>query len=338
MSKYNVFYSWQTEIPITDNKKPIQLSLTDACQEIAKKYADFDYILDESTRDTPGSPNIPETIFSKISLSDIFVADITTTNNLSDAATRRNCNSNVLIELGFAIAILGWERIILLFNKQYGTFPDDIAFDIDRYRILDFKITNKDDKSGMGQLAKELANNIETIFNKKPLKALEKLSLEPEQKKKLNDINTITEFCKSIDIIAIEEFIKEFDTRFNGEIFFFYEDFKAKFESSYFYLYDEDIKVKFECYLNLWSQSFSFYRYYRATKGYNFIFTTENIRTSDDYKILEEIRKTQIELMKSFKDLLGTIRKNWVEVDLNNCSRCAREKYIDFYKSILGTS
>jgi hypothetical protein len=54
---YNIFYSWQTDIPVESNKRPIQLSIKQACLNIAKLYTDFDYILDDATRDIPGSPS-----------------------------------------------------------------------------------------------------------------------------------------------------------------------------------------------------------------------------------------------------------------------------------------
>jgi len=35
MSKYNIFYSWQTDIPVENNKRPIELCIQEACINIA---------------------------------------------------------------------------------------------------------------------------------------------------------------------------------------------------------------------------------------------------------------------------------------------------------------
>jgi hypothetical protein len=65
-------------------------------------------ILDEATRGESGSPNIPMTILEKIKVSDAFICDITTINSNAPEELRRTPNPNVLFELGFAVAHLGW--------------------------------------------------------------------------------------------------------------------------------------------------------------------------------------------------------------------------------------
>lgn len=79
-----------------------------------------------------GSPNISKSIFDKIFVSDIFVCDVTTINGNAPSELRRTPNPNVLIELGYAAATLGWERILMVHHKHYGQFPSDLPFDIDR--------------------------------------------------------------------------------------------------------------------------------------------------------------------------------------------------------------
>ena len=107
------------------------------------------------------------TIFEKISKADIFICDLTTINS-SDTKNRKVSNPNVLVELGYAIAELGWERIILLFNKEFGVFPQDLPFDIDRHRTTPFSIKDKTDKSGKAQLSQVLKSALITIIQQKP--------------------------------------------------------------------------------------------------------------------------------------------------------------------------
>ena len=73
---------------------------------------------DSDIQGEPGSPNIPSVIFNKIEASAIFVGDVTIAQNWY--AGRRGPNPNVLIELGYAVHCLGWERIILVMNSHYG--------------------------------------------------------------------------------------------------------------------------------------------------------------------------------------------------------------------------
>ena len=67
------------------------------------------------------------TIYKKIDSADIFVADVTIIN--PEYTGRKTPNPNVMIELGYAIKALGWQRILLLYNGDYGDV-ELLAFDI----------------------------------------------------------------------------------------------------------------------------------------------------------------------------------------------------------------
>lgn len=118
-------------------KKAIRISLQKAISKIESE-KDVIIKIDESTLNEPGSPNIPITIFKKIKSADIFLCDLSIINSESD--DRKVPNPNVLIELGYAIAILGWERIIMVFNSSYGNLSKDLPFDIGVHRVNPFKI------------------------------------------------------------------------------------------------------------------------------------------------------------------------------------------------------
>ena len=71
-----------------------------------------------------GYPSITETIFSKIEQSEVFVADVTfvgETDRRDGTKAKKLSNPNVLAELGYAAAKLGWDRVILVMNKHYGS-------------------------------------------------------------------------------------------------------------------------------------------------------------------------------------------------------------------------
>jgi hypothetical protein len=332
IDRLNIFYSWQMDIPVCINKRPIELAVKEACLNIEKENSNFNYLIDESTRDISGSPSIPNSIFSKINIADIFVADITPINSHHDTEESTS-NPNVLLELGYAISTVGWERIILLFNKQFGKFPDDVAFDIDRHRILNFTIHDKNDKSGKGQLVKELTDAIKLIFEKDPQKPHVTQNISIESKKHNNDVNTIREYCNSIEIIALDNFIEDLPFKLHYKIFFFFEEFKGKIESSYYYLYDNSIKGLFLNFFTLWNESLSFgHKYTCNGRSGWFIFQMGNINTENDRDILDDISRIQMELKKAFRELLSNIRENWLEINLEECSNYAHNNYIEYHK------
>ena len=107
MSKLNptiIFYAWQDDLPAASNKNSIRTGLKEATQSITGEF-----YLDEATRDTPGSPNIPQEILEKIPKADIFIADVT---RITPDGAKKHCpNPNVTFELGVAARHLGCDLL-----------------------------------------------------------------------------------------------------------------------------------------------------------------------------------------------------------------------------------
>ncbi|MES2299948.1 MAG: hypothetical protein V4582_23115 [Pseudomonadota bacterium] len=106
--------------------------------------------LDHDTLNVPGLAAITETIFDKINVASVFVADLTYVGK-SHKETKMLPNPNVLIELGYAFKSLGLERIILVANSAYGAGPDNLPFDLRHRRApiaFNLPVTaSKDDRT-----------------------------------------------------------------------------------------------------------------------------------------------------------------------------------------------
>lgn len=339
-NKCNIFYSWQSDLPQETNLNGIRSCLRDAASLLEGEISNVHIELDEATRNTSGSPNIPMTIFNKIENTDIFICDITIINE--NYSGRKVPNPNVLIELGHAIASLGWERIILLYNLKYGKFPDDLPFDIDRHRITTFKIADKNDKSGKSTLSKTLKVAIKTIIEKSPLKPSQLKNETPQEKKRRLDVENLRWIMESIHIPTFDLFMHEFPDILIHKIFHFELSFISIFESSSFHLYDQELLKLLENYKLHWGNSLSYdSRYFPVseTKVYAFTSTAvngEKIKGADsDYKVLIGIAA---ELKKSFSDLLKYIRENYLEIDLKQTNEIAFNNYnseVEEYKTLL---
>ncbi len=118
--KITVFYAWQDSVSRKTNRYAIRDALNEASAELSGEH-DIEIHIDEATRGAVGSVNIPATILAKIQAADIFVCDITTVNGNEPNKTFRMPNPNVTFELGYAVAYLGWERVVMLFNEALGT-------------------------------------------------------------------------------------------------------------------------------------------------------------------------------------------------------------------------
>lgn len=127
-----IFYSWQSDIKESRN------FISGCLKKIPKKLKDISVIeIDRDTQGIAGSPDIGDAIYKKIDSADIFVADVTIIN--PEYTGRKTPNPNVMIELGYAIKALGWQRILLLYNGDYGDV-ELLPFDINHQRMIKFSL------------------------------------------------------------------------------------------------------------------------------------------------------------------------------------------------------
>ncbi len=129
-SSCNVFYSWQSDTSNSTNRSFIESSINKAIKEIDI----LPLKIDSDTREIAGSPDISHTIIDKISMSFIFIADITFVMNNEH---RKSPNPNVLYELGYAQGVLSEENIIMIFNLAYGDIAE-LPFDLRGKRVLTY--------------------------------------------------------------------------------------------------------------------------------------------------------------------------------------------------------
>jgi hypothetical protein len=169
-----VFYSWQSESHGSVCRNFIQTSLEKALKALGRDdQAEISPVLDRDTGGVPGTPSISDQIFSKIVFSDVFVADVTLSRRSAEwrffgfTITRRtrlrlSPNPNVLLELGFAAAHIGWDRIILVQNAEYGG-PDELPFDLRGRRIVTYHLRPDDDDIKSAR-REELARQLEVAL------------------------------------------------------------------------------------------------------------------------------------------------------------------------------
>lgn len=155
-----VFYSWQSDLPNPTNRGFIQSALEDAAKAIAvDDSVAVEPVVDRDTSGVPGSPDIASTIFSKISIANVVVADISIIN--TGQGGRPMPNPNVLIELGYALKSLGHERVILVFNEAYGKIMD-LPFDLRMRRLVIYSMSEIAKDRTIER--KELKNTLESAI------------------------------------------------------------------------------------------------------------------------------------------------------------------------------
>lgn len=136
-----VFYSWQSDLPNSTNRGLIQQTLEKVVHSIAQDNSvEVEPVLDRDTQGIAGSPDIASTIFAKITSADVFVADVSIISNPGNG--RVTPNPNVLIELGFALKSIGYERVVLVFNRAFGKI-EDLPFDLRTRRLAIYNVSSE---------------------------------------------------------------------------------------------------------------------------------------------------------------------------------------------------
>lgn len=154
--KRTIFYSWQSDLPNNSNLSFIENCLAVATKKLRSlKPISVELTIDKATRQITGSPDITESIFNKISRSSVFIADISIINTSSENV-RKSPNPNILIELGYAARTLGWEKIICVYNTDYGSF-EDLPFDLRNRRIMSYSLKGRN----KSDIKKDVATKIE---------------------------------------------------------------------------------------------------------------------------------------------------------------------------------
>jgi hypothetical protein len=178
-----IFWSWQSDTPGEIGHYLVRDALKDAIAKLRQVEDIEDAVrdalhLDHDIKDVTGSPDLVRTILEKIERSEVVVADVTIVGRTEDG----DCliNSNVAIELGYALHACTDERVILVFNKHYGKY-EELPFDL-RHKggAVVFDLAPGTDRKGItsarNTLATEFARKLKP-FLQEPSRSKEPLSL-----------------------------------------------------------------------------------------------------------------------------------------------------------------
>jgi hypothetical protein len=127
-----VFYAWQSDIDEHVNKRFIRKALDAAIKKLNADLETEEALrAQQDTEGVSGSPDLARTIFERIEAARAFIGDVTT---VANSAKRALPNPNVCIEYGWAIAKLGDEKVITVFNEAFGDWRTDRPFDMQHKR------------------------------------------------------------------------------------------------------------------------------------------------------------------------------------------------------------
>ncbi|RWP82052.1 MAG: hypothetical protein EOR12_32345 [Mesorhizobium sp.] len=322
-----IFYAWQSDLASAANLNGIRNALR-AVKKITE--ANIDLTLDEATRDTPGSPYIPDKITEKIRICDLFIADVTTITGKGNN-TRPCANPNVIFELGYAVAQVGWDRIILLINDKVSPVSD-LPFDFDRHRAMIYQHDEKPAQEQRDEFAKALRAAIEMVASHDPPRPKDLEGLSPEQIRRQRDVNNIKWALEQVHQPSIDDLVCDLPYKISDKALWYFESFKGVVTNSLFHIYDVELSKLFEDMLDGWESAVSSGEHYQISSNPHVYIWVGNQPSAEKSKI--RVVKGATKLDAARKAILGRIRKSYVDVDIDATSRKAFEAYRSDLKDI----
>jgi len=130
-----VFWSWQSDTVGKIGRRFVRSAIDEAVQALKQEPSidepfdredeAFDELhVDQDRQGIAGSPDLATTIFEKIGKSTVFIADVTlvgiSTLTKQGEEPKKLLNSNVSVELGYALGKLGGSKVLMVINEFYG--------------------------------------------------------------------------------------------------------------------------------------------------------------------------------------------------------------------------
>lgn len=311
------FYSWQSDLSDAANRNGIRNGL----QKVKKALkSEVRLVIDEATRDTPGSPHIPSKIFEKIRACDIFLADVTTITGKGHAG-RACANPNVAFELGYAASQVGWDRIILLVNTAVSPLSD-LPFDFDRHRVMTYAHGDKPTPEQKKALEASLKVGVEAIAKHDPPRARDLEGLSTEQILRQRDVANITWALEQVHQPSLDDFVETMPSQLRAKILWYFENFRGVVSSSLFHISDADLAKLFDKWLRGWGMALSGGAHFHMASNPSLLVWSGD-RDQQSEKALKRIRKGLVKMETARQAVLEKIRETYVEIDIDVTNKAA---------------
>lgn len=179
---------------------------------------------------------------------------------------RQTPNPNALFELGYAVARLGWSRVVMVSNLALAD-TSDLPFDIDRQRVSSYMLKGDaaGDKAAREQLCDLVTVAIRIILQKNPDKVTHHLN--PDEEKRKRDIVNLRWLLEHVHWPTLQAHLNEAPKFVSDATLHFFETFNGVLMSNSFHLYDGDLLNKIKRVHALWERTLSHANRYDQAPG-----------------------------------------------------------------------
>lgn len=172
-----------------------------------------------------------------------------------------------------------------------------------------------------------LANNL-----KRPAEIIKK---SPEEIKRVRDIENLTWAFSAIHLPTVDQMILDLPRYLKDRVFHFWESFRGVVGNSHFHLYDSQAADLIKDVYSGWGGCLGHGEQYRMAPNpdlYIFSNPGDAALTKTQQKAWDHINESRALLRSSLDQLLDYIRKEYIEIDIDELSGNAWREYVDFMR------
>lgn len=247
------------------------------------------------------------------------MCDVSSINATQDS-TRKTPNPNVVFELGFAAATLGWERILMLINTFFGGSPEDMPFDFDRHRAAIYTLA---DGQGTQQalnsvVLKALRNMVEADAPRPTANVFNEAEARRER-----DLANLRWLLRAVHLPTLDDHVSSSAKRLSAASAHFSEVLVNIFDSSQFHLYDEELRTAVQTFVARWAESTNPNEYFSNHPNPSYFLYI----ASYGERRLAELAQAREGLRIAKGHVLEIIRTRYPEINLQETSQDAFSRY-----------
>lgn len=332
VSKRTTFYAWQSDSPDRANRYFIREALKKALNVVASAQPGTLLEYDEATRDVAGSILIVDSILAKIDACEVLLADISIINP-GEANGRFVPNPNVVFEVGWAAARLGWNRVILAFNEAYGKI-ESVPFDLRGRATLKYNFDGTPELKRLvePQVVSDLARRIESALQS-PSPVRPKSRGSPAkpvsaQEQRERDRQTLYELLGRLNSGWVDVYLEQLGLERmpqSDETYFLM--FADLVDSARFRMFDSKTDKAVREFKDAWSEMIEASRYGDAEVGRNYArFRPQSYANGEKIdELRERFHNARQRFSNSFRTFVDRVHKAFPEFDLSESDARALE-------------
>ncbi|NTA84129.1 nucleotide-binding protein [Agrobacterium tumefaciens] len=321
------FFSWQSDTDQSVTTDAIRDAIANGAANAAIKTGQ-EIVPDEATRDVPGAPHIPGKLIDKIRGGDIFIADIT---SIASTGTGKSLpNPNVVFELGLAVAHLGWDRVVLLFNSAIAE-PRGLPFDFEKHRYFTFEIApggaGKKDKAALTNIVEDA---FVTIIDQNPPRPKEIEGKSEDDIKRAHDVANLKWFFRHMSLDWIGRHISEMPDMLYFAAPSMHDQLTEVLTNPSFFLYDNKLEKQLRSFVRTLDKTLRYDEFYRELNSPGvqaFGIGGPWVDRNAEAAAVQDILKHVSALERVLDRILKVIRSRYLEVDLNELGSRFNEEY-----------